>query len=472
MINNYIAENIERMFPYALTDEQVEAVSKLSDFLVSGDNKSLFILRGYAGTGKTLLVSAVVKVMAKFEMKAVLLAPTGRAAKVFTAYSGFPAYTIHKWIYRQESFSGVEDNYALNFNKSRDTLFIIDEASMISNNGLSGTMFGSGRLLDDMLQFVYSGKNCKVLLVGDVAQLPPIGEEESPALVADKIRSYGFDIDEFDLVKVVRQTAESGILWNATNIRRLIEAGQTTELPKIRIKGFANICRLSGEDFVDTLSACYDKDGMDETVVICRSNKRANIYNRGIRAQIFYREEELESGDILMVAKNNYFWTENEKDMDFIANGENVIVKRFLHKFDLYGFHFADVTLCFPNYNDREMEVTILLDTLLSDAPALSSDENNKLFYAVLEDYTDVSLKRDRMNKMRSDIYYNALQVKYSYAITCHKAQGGQWKNVFLDQVYMPKEYLTKDYFRWLYTAFTRATDTLYLINYPENQIE
>ncbi len=472
MINNYLERQIKENFPYQPTPEQENAIKLLSQFLCSPKADVTFLLRGYAGTGKTSLVGALVRTLDFLRQKVVLLAPTGRAAKVFSAYAGHPAFTIHKKIYRERAYLGEGGNFTLNDNLTTHTLYIVDEASMISNEGLSGAMFGTGRLLDDLVQFVYSGQGCRLLLMGDTAQLPPVGEELSPALYADALRGYGLEVVGTDLTQVVRQEQQSGILWNATALRRLIAEEEWGVLPKIRISGFPDVKLLPGNELIDTLSACYDRDGTDETIVVCRSNKRANIYNNGIRAQILWREEELESGDLLMVAKNNYYWTEKEKNLDFIANGETAVVRRVRRTAEMYGFRFADVLLSFPNWQDAELEVRLLLDTLHSDAPALSREESERLFQTVLEDYADIPLKRDRMKKMKADPYYNALQVKYAYAVTCHKAQGGQWKNVFLDQGYMSEEYLTPDYFRWLYTAFTRATDTLYLVNYPAEQTE
>ena len=472
MINNYLERQIKENFPYQPTPEQENAIKLLSQFLCSPKADVAFLLRGYAGTGKTSLVGALVRTLDFLKQKVVLLAPTGRAAKVFSAYAGHPAFTIHKKIYRERAYSGEGGNFTLNDNLTTHTLYIVDEASMISNEGLSGAMFGTGRLLDDLVQFVYSGQGCRLLLMGDTAQLPPVGEELSPALYADALRGYGLEVVETDLTQVVRQEQQSGILWNATALRRLIAEEEWGVLPKIRISGFPDVKLLPGNELIDALSACYDRDGTDETIVVCRSNKRDNIYNNGIRAQILWREEELESGDLLMVAKNNYYWTEKEKNLDFIANGETAVVRRVRRTAEMYGFRFADVLLSFPNWQDAELEVRLLLDTLHSDAPALSREESERLFQTVLEDYVDIPLKRDRMKKMKADPYYNALQVKYAYAVTCHKAQGGQWKNVFLDQGYMSEEYLTPDYFRWLYTAFTRATDTLYLVNYPAEQTE
>ncbi|WP_373789976.1 ATP-dependent DNA helicase [Bacteroides heparinolyticus] len=469
MINNYLERQIKENFPYQPTPEQEFALKSLSEFLLAPRNEAVFLLRGYAGTGKTSLVAALVRTLDKLQQKSVLLAPTGRAAKVFSAYAQHPAFTIHKKIYRQQSFSNEMNNFSVNDNLTTHTLYVVDEASMISNEGLSGSMFGTGRLLDDLVQFVYSGQGCRLLLMGDTAQLPPVGEEQSPALFADILKGYGLEVLEADLTQVVRQERQSGILWNATRLRQLIAEESCYSLPKIRITGFADIKVLPGNELIDELSSCYDCDGPDETIVICRSNKRANIYNSGIRAQVLWREDELNTGDLLMVAKNNYFWT--GKEMDFIANGETAVVRRMRRTREMYGFRFADVTLSFPDRDDFELEVNLLLDTLHTDAPALPKADNDRLFYTVLEDYSDVSSKRERMKKMKADPYYNALQVKYAYAVTCHKAQGGQWKNVFLDQGYMTDDLLTPDYFRWLYTAFTRATGTLYLVNYPKEQI-
>ena len=472
MINNYLERQIKENFPYEPTLEQEIAVKSLSEFLLSTLADEVFILRGYAGTGKTSLVGALVKTMNQLQQKSVLLAPTGRAAKVFSAYAGHSAFTIHKKIYRQQSFSNEISNFSINDNLATNTLFIVDEASMISNEGLSGSVFGTGRLLDDLVQFVYSGQGCRLLLMGDTAQLPPVGEELSPALFADALKGYGLEVREVDLTQVVRQVQQSGILWNATQLRQLIAADECYSLPKIKVTGFPDIQVVPGVELIEKLTDCYDHDGMDETIVICRSNKRANLYNNGIRAQILWREDELNSGDMLMVAKNNYYWTEKYKEMDFIANGEIAIVRRVRRTREMYGFRFAEVTLRFPDQNDFELDASLLLDTLHSDSPALPKADNDRLFYTVLEDYIDIPNKRDRMKKMKADPHYNALQVKYAYAVTCHKAQGGQWQNVFLDQGYMTDEYLTPDYFRWLYTAFTRATKTLYLVNYPKEQVE
>ena len=472
MINTYLGQQIKTNFPYKPTFEQEKVVKILADFLFCHETDSLFLLKGYAGTGKTSLIGALVKTLDQLEQKCVLLAPTGRAAKVFAHYAGHPAFTIHKKIYRQRSFSNELDNFSINDNLHQHTLFIVDEASMIANDGLSGSMFGTGRLLDDLVQYVYSGQGCRLMLIGDTAQLPPVGEEESPALSANALKGYGLKVYEGMLTEVVRQLSDSGILWNATELRRYIAEEDFFTLPPIRVEDFPDIKVMPGNELIEAIGECYDRAGMDETIVVCRSNKRANIYNKGIRNTILYREEELESGDLLMVAKNNYYWSEGCKEIDFIANGDIAEVRRVRREREMYGFRFADVTLRFPDYDDMELEVTVLLDTLHTDSPALPKEMSDKLFYSVLEDYADITIKRERMKKMKSDPYYNALQVKYAYAVTCHKAQGGQWKRVFLDQGYMTEEMLSPDYFRWLYTAFTRATETLYLVNWPKEQME
>ena len=472
MINTYLGQQIKTNFPYKPTFEQENVVKILADFLFCRKTESLFLLNGYAGTGKTSLIGALVKTLDQLAQKCILLAPTGRAAKVFSHYAGHPAYTIHKKIYRQKSFSNELDNFSMNDNLHQHTLFIVDEASMIANEGLAGSMFGTGRLLDDLIQYVYSGQGCRLMLIGDTAQLPPVGEEESPALSADVLRGYGLEVYEGMLTEVVRQLHDSGILWNATELRSCIANEDFFTLPSIKVKGFPDIKVIPGNELIEAITDSYDHVGMDETIVVCRSNKRANIYNKGIRNMILYREEELETGDLLMVAKNNYFWTEGCKEVDFIANGDIAVVRRVRREREMYGFRFADVLLRFPDYDDMELEVKLLLDTLHTETPALPKDMSDKLFYSVLEDYADISVKRERMKKMKSDPHYNALQVKYAYAVTCHKAQGGQWKRVFLDQGYMTEDMLTPDYFRWLYTAFTRATETLYLVNWPKEQLD
>lgn len=471
MLNNDLSQQIKRNFSYKPTEEQENALNSFSNFLLSPSSEKIFVLRGYAGTGKTSLVSALVKTLGEVGRKCVLLAPTGRAAKVFSLYSHHPAYTIHRRIYRQRVFSGDMENFTLNTNLHRQTLFIVDEASMIANEGLSGASFGTGRLLDDLIEYVYSVPGCSLMLVGDTAQLPPVGEEQSPALSVPVLQGYGLEVTECLLTQVVRQAADSGILYNATLLRHSIMKDACFGLPSVRIGKFPDVKVIQGGYLIEAISDSYDKVGMDETIIICRSNKRANLYNRGIRNTILYREDELNAGDVLMVAKNNYFWGADCKELDFIANGDVAVVRRVRRVREMYGFRFADVVLRFPDYDDLELEVTLLLDTLHTDFPSLPREQGEKLFEAVFEDYAHLSSKRERIKRIKEDPYYNALQVKYAYAVTCHKAQGGQWQRVFLDQGYLTDEMVSPDYYRWLYTAFTRATETLYLVNWPKEQL-
>ena len=431
------------------------------------------ILRGSAGTGKTTLAGAIVRAMVALKQKLVLLAPTGRAAKVFSQNASHAAYTIHRRIYRQKS-AGDLSAFSLNDNLNRDTLFIIDEASMIANQGYGDSTFGSGCLLDDLMQFVYqnSDSNCRMLLIGDKAQLPPVGEDESPALLADVLQGYGMHVYECDLNQVLRQGEESGVLWNATRIRQMITHDEMTQLPKIRFAGFSDIQMVPGGELIDALSSSYYRVGVDQTIVVTRSNKRANIYNQGIRNMVLDREEELCGGDQLMIVKNNYFWTEGSKDIPFLANGDIAVVRRVRNVHELYGFRFAEVTMQFPDYDDYELTATVCLDTLTTEAPALTREQQEQLFNAVMEDYADIPTKPERVKKMKSDRYYNALQIKFAYAVTCHKAQGGQWAHVYLDQGYMTDDMLTPDYIHWLYTAFTRTTEKLFLVNWPQNQVD
>ena len=415
-----------------------------------------------------------------------LLAPTGRAAKVFSLNSGTPAYTIHRRIYREKSFSGVDGQFNLNDNLFTDTLFMVDEASMVANLGLGGMNFGSGCLLDDLVHFVYQGRNDRLMLIGDKAQLPPVGEEESPALNAAMLQGYGLTVYECDLNEVLRQSEQSGILYNATMIRQMITHDDITQLPKIRFTGFSDIRQMPGAELIEALADSYHHVGLDDTIVVTRSNKRANIFNQGIRNMVLDREEELSQGDILMIVKNNYYWMEEErkkiKEKDnqvpsndipaFLANGDRAKVLKVRRRIDLYGFRFATLLLQFPDYGNYELEATVLLDTLTSEAPALTHEQQEQLFHQIEEDYQDIPLKADRMKAIRQDQFYNALQVKFAYAVTCHKAQGGQWAHVYVDQGYMTDDMLTPDYIHWLYTAFTRATEMLYLVNWPETQIE
>jgi exodeoxyribonuclease-5 len=432
---------------------------------MSRENNNILLFKGYAGTGKTTMLGAAVKMMDSLHQKTILLAPTGRAAKVFSEYSGHSAFTIHKKIYRQKYFSNDFSGFSLTDNLYKDTLFIVDEASMISNENAGMSVFGSGCLLDDLIQYVYSGDNCRLVLMGDAAQLPPVSLTESPALNAKYLKRYNLNVTEIQLTQVVRQQEDSGILLNATNIRNALRSGKIDIYPNILTGNFADIRKISGEELIEEISSAYSRDGIDDTIIICRSNKNANIYNNGIRNRILYREEEISSGDRLMVVKNNYFWGKAHKDIDFIANGEIVQVLRVRHTEEVYGFRFCNVLVRFSDY-DTEMEIKIILDTLQSESPALSKESNDKLFASVAEDYADIRTKPERIKKIKEDSYFNAIQVKYAYAVTCHKAQGGQWSNVFLDTGYVTEEMMGEDFYRWLYTAFTRATKQLYLVNW------
>ena len=472
MIHDELKYRIRQALGLEPTLEQEQAIALFSVFMTDRSEQAAMILRGSAGTGKTTLAAAIVKALAALKQKLILLAPTGRAAKVFSLYAAHPAYTIHRRIYRQKTAADLS-SFNLNTNLNRDTLFIIDEASMISNQGYGESAFGSGCLLDDLMQFVYNGQNCRVLFIGDRAQLPPVGESESPALSASVLRGYGMKVYECDLSQVLRQSEASGILWNATRIRSL---SGSLEYPRIKTSDFSDIQVVPGDELIETLASSYSRVGADETMVVTRSNKRANIYNLGIRNTVLDREEELCRGDQLIIVKNNYFWAEkitaDVNKMSFIANGDRAVVQRIRNVHALYGFRFAEVTMSFPDYDDCELTATVLLDTLSSEAPALTHEQQEQLYNAVMEDYADVPQKAERVKKLKVDRYYNALQVKFAYAVTCHKAQGGQWAHVYLDQGYMTDDMLTPDYIHWLYTAITRATEKLFLVNWPKNQIE
>lgn len=490
MIEDIFSGEIRRAFGFTPTVEQSAAIEEFSRFAACRDGQSLMILTGSAGTGKTSLAGAIVRAMQDMKQRVVLMAPTGRAAKVFSLNAGSEAFTIHRRIYRQKTYTGEDTGFSLNYNKHQHTLFIVDEASMIPSGTSSQSIFGSGHLLDDLMQYVYGGQHCRLMLIGDKAQLPPVGEEESPALSPQVMEHYGVRVFHADLNEVLRQSAESGILWNATMIRQMITHDEMTQLPRIVFNCFADILRVPGDELIEQLSSSYSHVGIDETMVVVRSNKRANIYNNGIRAMVLGREEPLTSGDLLMVVKNNYYWIQEknqeerikrtetdgeegkEEELSFLANGDRMKVQRVRNQQELYGFTFADATLVFPDYDDYEVEATILLDTLQSEAPALTHEQGEQLFNAVMEDYADVPLKSERLKKLRSDRFFNVLQIKYAYAVTCHKAQGGQWAHVYVDQGYMTDDMLTPEYIHWLYTAFTRATEQLYLVNWPKTQIQ
>lgn len=462
------------------TAEQEHAIDVFSMFMTDRDDHVAMILRGSAGTGKTTLAGAIVRAMTTLKQRMILLAPTGRAAKVFSLNAGHPAYTIHRRIYRQKS-AGDISSFNLNFNNNHDTLFIVDESSMIANQGYGESSFGSGCLLDDLMQFVYSGQNCRLMLVGDKAQLPPVGEDESPALMPDVIRAYGMRVYECDLNQVLRQSQDSGILWNATQVRCMMADGGWS-LPKIRFQDFPDIINVPGDELIESLATSYSRAGMDETMVITRSNKSANIYNQGIRNTVLDREDELCRGDQIMIVKNNYYWVKDTSKSSqpvagegqgpsFLANGDIAVVQRVRNVHELFGFRFAEVTMSLPDYDDYELTAMVILDSLTTEAPSLSRDQQEALYNAVMEDYADIPTKPERIKKLKEDKYYNALQIKYAYAVTCHKAQGGQWAHVYVDQGYMTDDMLTPDYIHWLYTAFTRATEKLHLVNWPKAQI-
>ena len=526
-IQEFIDE-VVREFGFTPTHDQLNALETFARFLADREQNCVMVMRGSAGTGKTSLAGAMVRTFTRLGQKLLLMAPTGRAAKVFAMNSGHTAFTIHRKIYREKSYSGIGGQFNLNDNMHKNTLFMIDEASMIGRGGEMTSDFGTGDLLSDLVQFVYNGQNCRMLLVGDCAQLPPVGEEEAPALHAEVLESMGLKVYECDLREVLRQSQDSGILVNATYIRSLTPGPSPRRgeillqsdsglidsnmgesrlnsslsprrgevqlqsdsgldfsefscdnllkvgLPRIRFKGFADIVMVPGDELVERISSSYADVGMDETMVVTRSNKRANVYNQGIRATVLDREDELCTGDLLMVVKNKYLDKPqgDHGQLAFIANGDRVKVQRVRNIRELFGFRFADVWLQFPDYDDFEMQQTVVLDTLTTEAPALTHEQQEQLYEAVMEDYADIPLKRDRMAKLKQDEYFNALQIKYAYAVTCHKAQGGQWAHVYIDQGYMTDDMLTPDYIHWLYTAFTRATEKLFLVNWPKAQTE
>ena len=464
MLQNFIATRITAHLPFEPTEQQSQLIEALGIFLMSTDNEKCFLLCGYAGTGKTSVVSALVRALNELKQKTILLAPTGRAAKVIAGYSGFPAFTIHKRIYRQKSMS--EFRFQLADNLNTHTLFIVDEASMISNTGTEST-FGSGRLLDDLVEFVYGGQGCSLLLLGDTAQLPPVLQPHSPALERDKLLGYGLKVHEYTLTHVVRQALESGILHNATLLRQQLLEEKTSDFPTFDLEGFSDIKKLSGMELIDEIQRSYEGVGVEDTIVVTRSNKRANMYNNGIRARVMMKEDELTNGDLLMVTRNNYFWNKPYKEIDFIANGDILQVIRVRKHYDMYGFRFVDLTLKSLDY-DWDIDARIWLDALQSESPASMNEMTNKLFQSVAEDYPEITTKKELYKKILESEFYNALQVKFAYAVTCHKAQGGQWKRVFVDPGQVAEDQLNTDFYRWLYTALTRASETVFLVNFPD----
>ena len=470
MIKNHLQTLLTQSFQFSPTNCQTRLIDGLAEYITSNKPDEIMLIKGYAGTGKTTMINALTQTLAGLKIRPVLLAPTGRAAKVMAGYTGLNAFTIHKKIYRQKSSADGMGKFVLDKNLYKNTYFIVDEASMISNEPNENSIFGSGRVLDDLLEYVYSGENCRLVLVGDTAQLPPVRLNISPALDAEQLDSYGFSVKEFELTEVVRQESDSGVLFNATKMRQLISSSeQDFRFMDIDVDSFPDIEKISGADLIEKISSCYDTYGFFETTVVTRSNKRANLYNKGIRGSILYKENEIEKGDLLMVVKNNYFWAGEGIELDFIANGDIAEIEKIYNYEELYGFRFANVCLRFIDYKDVELDCKIFLETLAIETASFSQDRNRELFEAVSEDYQEIRNKRERWKKIRENPYFNALQVKYAYALTCHKAQGGQWKAVFVDHGYLVEDMLDKEYYRWLYTAFTRPTEKLFLVNFNKN---
>jgi exodeoxyribonuclease-5 len=469
---NSFKEIFSEFFGMKPTEEQTQLLEKLTEFVFKKDSGLLFLLKGYAGTGKTSMLGALVKTLKESRVRSKLMAPTGRAAKVLGLKSNAPASTIHKVIYRRSMGTDGQYKSSLTPNLHKDTLFIVDEASMIGDYTMNkdGSISGNN-LLEDLIEFVYSGKDCKMIFLGDEGQLPPVGSDYSPALSKDYLKEnfIRLDIDEMNLKQVVRQAEGSSILMNATYLR----SAEEYTFPKFTLQKGGDLIRLPGDEIQDVLDQSMTNLGPEETIVVTRSNKRANLFNNHIRARILWYEEELCSGELLMAVKNNYYWLDDDSSMGFIANGEMMIVKRYLKTEELYGFRFAKVIVKFVDYPfEPEKELMLLIDTLQSEGPSLNREDAKRLFFAIEEDYMDEKNKKKRYEKIRRDPYFNALQVKYAYAVTCHKSQGGQWTNVFIDQGYLTDEMLDASYFRWLYTALTRATEKAYFINFKPDFFE
>jgi exodeoxyribonuclease-5 len=473
MIKNHLKTILTQKLPFTPTNCQSQLIDVLANYIFSDEPDQIMLIKGYAGTGKTTMLYSLTQALNNLKIKSVLLAPTGRAAKVLSGYTEMPAYTIHKKIYRQKSTTDGFGRFALDVNLHKNTYFIVDEASMISNESAENNVFGSGRVLDDLLEYVYSGENCRLVLVGDTAQLPPVGLHISPALEVAALENYGFSVQMVELTDVVRQAEGSGILSNATQIRGLIgnETPPSGFFP-IDLKNFNDIERISGAELIESITSSYGKYGVFDTAIVARSNKRANLYNKGIRGSILYRENEIERGDLLMVVKNNYYWNDEGVKLDFIANGDIAEVVKIYRYEELYGFRYANVCLRFIDYDDVEFDCKIFLDTLSIESASFPYEQNRKLFEAVSEDYADIGNKRERWKKVKENPYFNALQVKFAYAITCHKAQGGQWKAVYVDHGFVNEDMLDTEFYRWLYTAFTRPTEKLFLVNFDKHFFE
>jgi exodeoxyribonuclease-5 len=463
MLRKFIASKILENLEYQPTQGQVDMINELGGFLASEDLSEVMMVKGYAGTGKTTLVNSLVKTLSSMKQKSVLLAPTGRAAKVLSAYTNSTAWTIHKKIYRQKSGTDGLGDFVLDRNLHKNTYFIVDEASMIGDRS-PDAVFGTGDLLRDLLDYIEMGTACRLILVGDTAQLPPIGLDVSPALSKERMEQLGYVVREIEMTDIVRQAGGSGILYNATAIRNLITQ-RVADYPGFNFDEFDDITMLEGSDILEAISSSYDRFGTGETIVVTRSNKRANRFNAGIRSQILWREEKVSPGDRLMVVKNNYFWKDAEKSIDFIANGDIITVERVLQTEEVHGHRFSDLEVSLPDYGNLTLQVKVLLDVIDLEVPSLGREQQRSLYMSVAEDYPDAINRRQVATKIAIDPYYNALQVKFAYAVTCHKSQGGQWKSVFLDQGFFTDDMLNLDYLRWLYTAFTRASEHLYLVN-------
>jgi ATP-dependent exoDNAse (exonuclease V) alpha subunit len=461
-------DHIHQAFPHEPNAQQAELFALLHKFLLSQEGDECFILRGYAGTGKTTIIGALVKALRFYQFKYVLLAPTGRAAKVMTSYSGRKAFTIHKRIYRKKSALNVDESFMLGDNMASQTLFIVDEASMISDE-ISGN--NRETLLQDLINYVYNTNNCKLMLVGDTAQLPPVGSEYSPALDAKLMKDqFGLTIFNYELTEVLRQQKDSGILLNVTGIRDIIRKGKE-HIPNIITKGYKDVFRMTSEKLEEGLNYAYNKYSDENTLIICRSNKNANLYNRQIRGRILFRDEELTGGDQVMIVKNNYFWLqENEEgSTGFIANGDIGRIRKVRRFEEMYGMRFADVQLELTDYTeDTTINCKVLMDTLYSESPALNPTDQKQFYLEVMKDYDHIPSRKLKHDELKQNPYYNALQIKFAYAITCHKAQGGQWDAVFVDQGYLTDEMVNTDFLRWFYTACTRATKELYLVNFSD----
>ncbi len=457
-------------FPHEPTLKQGVAMEKLSHFIVGGKEEQVFLLKGFAGTGKTTIVGTIVSSLWKIKMSAVLMAPTGRAAKVMSVYSGNKAFTIHKKIYFPKKQTGGGIQFVLAPNKHRNTLFIVDEASMIPDTPADSKLFENGSLLDDLMYYVYAGHNCKLLLIGDTAQLPPVKLDLSPALEEDRLSlNYNKEVESLELDEVMRQTSNSGILHNATNLREQLQSQYFEEF-KFELNVFKDVVRLvDGAEIQDAIDTSYNQNGKEETAIIVRSNKRANLYNQNIRERILFLDHEIAVGDYMMVVKNNYFWLRPNSEAGFIANGDIIEVLELFSIKELYGFSFAEVKVKMVDYpNQRPFETVLLLDTIKAETPSLSYEDGNRLYQEVLKDYAHEKSKYKKFLAVKNNKYFNALQVKFSYAITCHKSQGGQWNNVFVEQPYLPNG-VSKDYLRWLYTAVTRAKKKLFLIGFKDD---